>query len=134
VAGYRDLLPKLVQLLARAIGAARCNSTCEDHTVHGTGAGGADCVDRQPAVLDQPVEHSPGKGAMRTSTLQRKVDGLLVGAVLPAGGIRRLPCHWIRLAANCPMRSNCRTGAQAAHRPQRGVRETASASPESGGC
>src|SRR5262249_39098695 len=32
--------------------------------------------DLQPLVLEQPVEHAPGKGAVRAAALERQIDAL----------------------------------------------------------
>src|SRR5215470_7228817 len=47
-------------------------------SVHGTGARRAHCVDCEPAILEQLIEHAPGECAMRASTLQRQVYWFLI--------------------------------------------------------
>jgi hypothetical protein len=49
-------------------------------------------VDCKPAMLEQLVEHAPGEGAMRASTLQRQVYWFLIGRGWRAALI---PCHGI---------------------------------------
>ena len=44
--------------------------------IHGAGRGTGNGLDLEPRFLEQPVQHAPGEGAMRPSTLQRQVDQL----------------------------------------------------------
>ena len=63
--------------VARASGRpAAGQAVGEGDAVHGAGAGAADAGDLEPAVLEQPVEHAPGEGAVRAAALQRQVDPL----------------------------------------------------------
>ena len=41
----------------------------QDRGVHRAGAGAADAFERDALVLEQPVEHAPREGAVRTATL-----------------------------------------------------------------
>src|SRR5665647_1332996 len=63
-----------MQILPGGPGSARGHAAGKNHRIHGAGAGGADRLDCQPAILKQPVEHTPDKGAMRASALQSEVD------------------------------------------------------------
>jgi hypothetical protein len=44
--------------------------------VHRAGAGRADAIDLESRLLEQPIQHAPGEGAVSASTLKRKVGGL----------------------------------------------------------
>ena len=43
--------------------------------VHGAGRGAGNAVDLEVRLLQQPIEHAPREGAVRTPALQREVDG-----------------------------------------------------------
>lgn len=45
----------------------------EHDGVHGAGTRRADAVDREPRLLQEPVQDAPGEGAMGTPALQRKI-------------------------------------------------------------
>ena len=45
--------------------------------VDGAGAGRAHPGDVERLVLEQPVEHAPGEGAVRAATLERQIEALL---------------------------------------------------------
>ncbi|MNN51013.1 hypothetical protein D3C81_1656280 [compost metagenome] len=77
----RDREPERVQGLARAGAAALQQPVGQHRAVHGAGAGGADALDRQPAVLQQAVEHAPGEGAVHAAALQGKRHGFVVWLV-----------------------------------------------------
>jgi len=44
--------------------------------IHGAGRGPGYGLDREPRLLEQPVEHPPGEGAVRAAALQGEVDQL----------------------------------------------------------
>ena len=46
----------------------------EDGGVHRAGGGPGDRLDLDPVLLEQPVEHAPGEGAVRPAALERQVD------------------------------------------------------------
>ena len=49
----------------------------QDGRIHGAGTRGADPLEGKPLLLEQPVEHAPGEGAVRTPALERQIDQLL---------------------------------------------------------
>ena len=72
--------PEAFEALARFARTAACHAIGNCDRVHGSSAGATDGGDVKPLVLEQPVEHAPGKRAMRPAALQRKLDRLL-GAI-----------------------------------------------------
>jgi hypothetical protein len=58
--------------------------------VHGAGAGAADAIEAEIAVLQQGIEHAPGKGAVRAAALQGQADG---GSFRHAVASSVLACH-----------------------------------------
>ena len=46
----------------------------QGHSVDRPGRGAAHRGDVEPGLLEQPVEHAPGEGAVRAATLQRQAD------------------------------------------------------------
>src|SRR5260370_37188650 len=67
--------PEAVELGARAGGAALAVPLRQQRRIDGAGAGAADALDADPVVLEQPVEHAPGEGAVGAAALQREIDG-----------------------------------------------------------
>src|SRR6185437_7838645 len=67
--------PEMVELGARALGAALEVALRQHRGVDGASAGAADALDAELPVLEQAVEHAPGEGAMRAAALERQVDG-----------------------------------------------------------
>ena len=65
-----DALPELPQSLARSGAAAGGVAVSQHHGIHGAGAGAADCLDADSFVFQQPVEHPPGKRAVRAAALE----------------------------------------------------------------
>src|SRR6185312_4662762 len=70
-----EAAPEMVELGARARGAALDVALRQHRGVDRAGAGAADALDAELPVLEQAVEHAPGEGAMRAATLQREIDG-----------------------------------------------------------
>ena len=58
--------------------------------VHGAGTGAADAIEAEIAVLQQGIEHAPGKGAVRAAALQGQADG---GSFRHAVASSLLACH-----------------------------------------
>ena len=56
-----------------AVAAAVRHAVGEDRGVHRPGRGAGDRLDLDPGLLEQPVEHAPGEGAVRPAALQRQV-------------------------------------------------------------
>ena len=82
----------------------------KDHCIHRTGGGTGNAVDPEPWFLEEPVEHAPGEGAMRTAALERKVDqkciangisGSLRGVQLHLSSCTKYDVH--RSAASCTL-------------------------------
>src|SRR4051794_2505554 len=68
--------PEPVEQFPRFLTAADRHAIGQDGTVDGTGAGAADAFIAQPVVLQQAVEHAPGKGAMGACPLESQIDRL----------------------------------------------------------
>ena len=61
---------------ARAPAGPPCVSPCGHHGgVHGAGRRAGNAVELQPRLLQQPVEHAPGEGAVRAAALQARSTG-----------------------------------------------------------
>ena len=67
-------MPEAIELGARAGGAALDVPLRHQRRIDGAGAGAADALDVDLVVLEQPVEHAPGEGAMGAAALQREID------------------------------------------------------------
>jgi hypothetical protein len=50
--------------------------------VHCPGRGAGYAFDAEPRLIEKAVEHAPGKGSVRATALQRKVDQNLAPAAL----------------------------------------------------
>ena len=79
--GMADPPPEAGERLLRALAPAFGQAVGQHHGVHGPGAGGRHALERDPLVLEQPVEHAPGEGAVGAAALQREVDRLDRGVV-----------------------------------------------------
>ena len=77
--GVRDAAPESLECGARAFGAPLGMAIDEHCGVHGAGRGPRDGLDGEGRLLEQPVEHAPGEGAMRAAALKGEVDALGVG-------------------------------------------------------
>jgi hypothetical protein len=96
-----DLRPERSEAVARAGAASLEPSVGEDHGVHGSRAAPAESLDFEPRVFEQPLEHSPGKGAVSTSALEGKVHsaGLAAhGRFDPRSGVNDRYKQWARPA------------------------------------
>ena len=90
--GMADAPPEIGERLLRAALAAFGQAVGQHGGVHGAGAGRDDALEGQIVLLEQPVEHAPGEGAMRAAALQREVDASAVPRTAGAAGfsVRRL--------------------------------------------
>jgi hypothetical protein len=59
-----DCFPEPAEPEARLIAPASHQPVRHDHGVHGAGAGARDADDFERLVLQHPVKHAPGEGAM----------------------------------------------------------------------
>ena len=66
--------PEVLERSAGGLAAADGHAMGEDRGVHRAGRGAGDRLDLDPGLLQQPVEHAPGQGAVRSAALQRQVD------------------------------------------------------------
>jgi hypothetical protein len=64
--GARHLAPEGIQSGLCPIGRARRMTIGQHGRVHGAGRGAGNAVDLEPGLLEQPIQHAPGEGAMRT--------------------------------------------------------------------
>ena len=69
-----DRSPEFRKPLARPFGAAANPAVGQRDRVHRAGAGAGDRRQLKPPVLQQPIQHAPGEGAVRAAALQRDVD------------------------------------------------------------
>ena len=72
--GVRDAPPESPKRLTRAGRPAQLMAVDQHRGVHRAGGGAGNAVDRQPRLLQQPVEHAPGEGAVRPASLQGEID------------------------------------------------------------
>ncbi|MEZ5862829.1 MAG: hypothetical protein R3D25_01640 [Geminicoccaceae bacterium] len=79
-----DRAPELGQGGAGPVRPAGDPAGSENHGIDGSGRAAADGAHLQPVDTGQPVEHAPGEGTMRATTLQRQVEA-------PAPVSRRRP-------------------------------------------
>ena len=74
IAALGHALPVGVERCACARGSTLGPAVREHCGVHGARRRAGDGLDLQPRLLEQPVEHAPGEGAMRAAALQGEVD------------------------------------------------------------
>jgi hypothetical protein len=85
-----DALPEGGKRRLGAIAASGRKPVGEDGCVHRARAGRGNPLDLDPLLLEQPVEHAPGEGAMGAAALQRQVDRFRRGGrslFRPDGGV-----------------------------------------------
>jgi putative ABC transport system substrate-binding protein len=68
--------PEVCKRFPRGLAAADREAVGEHDSVHRAGARRADAIDLESRLLEQPIQHAPGKGAVSASTLKRKVGSL----------------------------------------------------------
>ena len=73
-AASRDKLPVGVERRTRALRAALHEAADEHRRVHGARRCAGNCLDLEPRLLKQSVEHAPGERAMRAPALQGEID------------------------------------------------------------
>ena len=71
----RGQLPEAFQGDPGALGATRGIAVAQDRGIHGPGGGTGESVDAEPGLLQEPVQHPPGEGAVGPPTLQGEVHG-----------------------------------------------------------
>ena len=72
--GMADPPPEIGERLLRAALAAFGQAVGKHGGVHGAGAGRDHALEGQIVLVEQPVEHAPGEGAVRAAALQSEVD------------------------------------------------------------
>ena len=73
---FRQPLPIGLQHALRLVAAAGGKPARQHYGVDGAGAGGTDAVKANSLVLEQPIKHTPGEGAVAADALQRQVHRL----------------------------------------------------------
>lgn len=76
--GPGNIIPKASQCVSRAVSAARSEATCKNQGIHRTRTGPADAVDANALIIKQTIENAPGKRAVRSAALERKIDRLML--------------------------------------------------------
>ena len=66
--------PEIHQALASAIAPALHPAVTTDHRVYRPGAAAAQSLELDARILEQCVQHAPGKCPVRPATLKRKVE------------------------------------------------------------
>src|SRR5262249_14518518 len=84
-----DTLPIVGERLARAITTANRQPVCKGRGIHRAGAGRTQSLEGQSLFIQQPIEHTPSEGAMRSTSLKRKVDlpDMVGGWLKPVPGV-----------------------------------------------
>src|SRR5690606_1813873 len=91
--GIANCLPEAPPMRTGSLGTAALQPVRENDGIHCPGAGAADRADREPVVLEQAVEHTPGQRSVRSATLQCQIDPLALTPGPPAAPFgRRHPC------------------------------------------
>ena len=75
--GY--LLPKDLQQILSGLSSTGRQAIGDEHSIYGTGAGGAYAVEIEALVIEQTIQHSPSEGTMASSALEGQIDRLLPG-------------------------------------------------------
>jgi hypothetical protein len=75
-AALESFRQKFASAFLGGLAAADCEAVGEHDSVHRAGAGRADAIDLEPRLLEQPIQHAPGEGAVSASTLKRTVGDL----------------------------------------------------------
>ncbi len=68
-----NLFPEALERFARAVASAGSQAVDHHGRVHGARRGARDAVVLEPWLFEQPVEHAPREGAVRTTALQSEV-------------------------------------------------------------
>ena len=79
-----DAAPEILQRRAGAFGAALGIAVDQHRRIHRAGRRAGNAIDSQPGLLEQAIEHAPGKGAMRAAALQREVDQTGITLIFPS--------------------------------------------------
>ena len=72
-------LPIVPQRALAPVAAARGQAGREHDRIDGAGTGGADSVEAEPFIFEQPIQHAPGERAVAADALQRQVHLLSRG-------------------------------------------------------
>src|SRR4029077_173284 len=83
-----DIGPEGVERALGLVAAAAAHAVGEHRGVHRAGRGAGDRFDLDALVLEQPVEHAPGVGAVRAAALEGKIDALRLHGSLPLRSVR----------------------------------------------
>jgi len=78
----RETLCQNNSSLASGLSASLGIAVDENGGVHCPGRGAGYAFDAEPRLIEKAVEHAPGKGSVRATALQRKVDQNLAPAAL----------------------------------------------------
>ena len=76
VAAEARRAPEIGKTLARFLGAAAVETVGQHHRVHRARRGAGNAFDGEAPVVQQMIEHAPGKGAMCTAALQAQANEL----------------------------------------------------------
>src|SRR3954464_14444934 len=73
---FRNSSPEGRKCCFSGLATANREPVGEYDSIHRAGAGGADAIDLDARVLEQPIQHAPSEGPMGTSALEREIDVL----------------------------------------------------------
>ena len=102
ISGKASRLPEIGEPLARLVGAAARETVGQHDRIDGTGRCAGNAFDRQPAVFEQMVEHTPGECAERAAALQGEIDafaGFWLFGFVAAEGAREKLNHCLGVTA-----------------------------------
>src|SRR5271166_2679244 len=92
---------EVLQRGARALGSASGMTIDQSSRVHRARRGARYPIDLEPWLLDQPIQNSPGEGAVRAAALQRKIDEQRLAARdLGFGCRQRSRLSWLNKTGN----------------------------------
>src|SRR6185437_15509277 len=72
--GVRNAFPERIKSGLGPFGAARCIPGDQHGAIHRSGGRSRNSIDAQPRLLQETVQHTPSKRAVRSAPLERKID------------------------------------------------------------